>query len=80
MKLDEFAGQLDENEKSEYEALVAEAQAEGADPKPIRGKLARLASSVLKRLGEQPNPGPIIGEFNKAYLAALNSIRCATGY
>ena len=24
---------------------------------------------MLKRLGEQPNPGPIIGEFSKAYLA-----------
>ena len=44
MKLDEFAGQLEKNEKSEYEALVTEAQAEGADPKSIRGKLARLAS------------------------------------
>ena len=69
MKLDEFAGQLEKNEKSEYEALVAETQAEGADPKSIRGKLARLTSSVLKRTGEQPNPGPIIAEFSKAYLS-----------
>ena len=69
MKLDEFAGQLEKNEKSEYEALVAEAQAEGADPKSIRGKLARLASSVPNRIGEQPNPGPIIAEFSKSYLS-----------
>ena len=69
MKLDEFAGQLEKNEKSEYEALVAEAQAEGAEPKSIRGKLARLGSSVLNRIGEQPNPGPIIAEFSKAYLS-----------
>ena len=69
MKLDEFAGQLEKNEKSEYEALVAEAQAEGVDSKLIRGKLARLGSSVLKRIGEQPNPGPIIAEFSKAYLS-----------
>jgi hypothetical protein len=69
MKLDEFAGQLEKKEKSEYEALVTEAQAEGADSKLIRGKLARLASSVLKRIGEQPNPGPIIAEFSKAYLS-----------
>ena len=67
MKLDEFSSQLEESEKFEYASLVSEAQTEGADPKTIRGKLARLASSVLKRLGEQPNPGPIIGEFSKAY-------------
>ena len=71
MKLVEFAEQLEENEKSEYETLVAEAESEGADPKQLRGRLARLASSVLKRLGEQPNPGPIIGEFSKTYLAFL---------
>ena len=69
LKLEEFAGQLEENEKSEYESLVAEAKSEGADPKQLRGRLARLATSVLKRLGEQPNPGSIIGEFSKTYLA-----------
>ena len=69
LKLEEFAGQLEENEKSEYESLVAEAKSEGIDPKQLRGRLARLATSVLKRLGEQPNPGSIIGEFSKTYLA-----------
>jgi hypothetical protein len=69
MKLDEFTGQLEKNEKSEYEALVSEAQKEGADLKSIRGRLARLASLVLKRKEENRNPGPIIAEFSKAYLS-----------
>jgi len=29
-----------------------------------------LAIGVLKRLGETPNPGPIIGQFNQLYAAA----------
>ena len=47
---------------------MAESQA-GGDAKAIRGRLARLAVGVLKRLGQQPNPGPIIGEFNQLYAA-----------
>ena len=47
---------------------MAESQA-GGDAKAIRGRLARLAVGGLKRLGQQPNPGPIIGEFNQLYAA-----------
>ena len=32
--------------------------------------IARLAIGVLKRLGQNPNPGPIIGPFNQLYAAA----------
>ena len=60
---------MEEAEQTEYEALVAESQA-GGDAKAIRGRLARLAVGVLKRLGQQPNPGPIIGEFNQLYASA----------
>ena len=49
--------------------ISSRSKSEGADPKQLRGRLARLATSVLKRLEKQPNPGSIIGEFSKTYLA-----------
>ena len=69
MNLEQLIEQLEAAEQTEYEALVAESQA-GGDVKAIRGRLARLAVAVLKRLGQQPNPGSIIGEFNQLYAAA----------
>ena len=69
MNLEQLIEQLEAAEQTEYEALVAESQA-GGDAKAIRGRLARLAVAVLKRLGQQPNPGSIIGEFNQLYAAA----------
>ena len=69
MNLEQFIEQLEAEEQTEFETLVSESQA-GGDSKAIRGRLARLAIGVLKRLGETPNPGPIIGQFTKLYAAA----------
>ena len=69
MNLEQLIEELEAAEQTEYEALVAESQA-GGDAKAIRGRLARLAVAVLKRLGQQPNPGSIIGEFNQLYATA----------
>ena len=59
MNLEQLIEQLETEEQTEYEALVTESQA-GGDAKAIRGRLARLAASVLKRLDQQPDPSPII--------------------
>jgi len=69
MNLEQLVEQLEAEEQTEFETLVSESQA-GGDSKAIRGRLARLAISVLKRLGETPNPGPIIGQFNQLYATA----------
>ena len=58
MNLEQFVEQLEVSEQAEYETLVAESQ-NGGDAKAVRGRLARLAIGVLKRLDQQPNPGPI---------------------
>ena len=67
MNLEQLIQQLDQG--TEFETLVSESQA-GGDSKAIRGRLARLAIGVLKRLGQNPNPDPIIGQFNQLYAAA----------
>lgn len=69
MNLEQLIQQLDQDEQTEFETLVSESQA-GGDSKAIRGRLAHLAIGVLKRLGQNPNPGPIIGQFNQLYAAA----------
>ena len=69
MNLEQLIQQLDQDEQTEFETLVSESQA-GGDSKAIRGRLARLAIGVLKRVGQNPNPGPIIGPFNQLYAAA----------
>ena len=51
MNLEQLIEQLETEEQTEYEALVTESQA-GRDAKAIRGRLARLAASVLKRLDQ----------------------------
>ena len=66
MNLEQLVEQLEAEEQVEYQTLVEESQA-GGDVKAMRGRLARLAISVLKRLGETPNPGRIIGQFTKLY-------------
>ena len=69
MELEQLIQQLDAKEQTEFEALVSEIQAT-SDSRAIRGRLAHLAMRVLKRLGEKPNPGPIIGQFIKLYSPA----------
>ena len=66
MNLEQFIEQLEAEEQTQYQTLVEESQA-GDDSKAIRGRLARLAIGVLKRLSETPNPGPGIGQFIKHY-------------
>ena len=51
MNLEQLIEQLETEEQTESEALVTESQA-GRDAKAIRGRLARLAASVLKRLDQ----------------------------
>jgi len=68
MNLEQLIEQLEVEEQTEFETLVSESQA-GGDSKAIRGRLARLVIGVLKRLGETPNPGPFIGQFNRLYAA-----------
>ena len=63
MQLEQFVEQLEGTEQVEYQALVEENQ-NGGDDKAIRGRLAR---EVLKRLGEKPNPGPVIDRYTKLY-------------
>ena len=72
MQLEQFVAQLEGQEQVEYQALVEESQNGGGD-KAIRGRLARLAMEVLKRLGEKPNPGPVIGQFTKLYPPAQSA-------
>ncbi|MDP7281822.1 MAG: hypothetical protein QGG39_18320 [Candidatus Poribacteria bacterium] len=69
MNLEQLIQLLNQDEQTEFETPVSESQA-GGDSKAIRGRLARLAIGVLKRLGQNPNPGPIIGPFNQLYAAA----------
>ena len=57
---------MEDQESFDYQALVREYQ-NGADSKNIRGRLARLAITVLKRLHQPPNPGPIIAQFIQLY-------------
>ena len=66
MQLEQFVEQLEGTEQVEYQALVEENQ-NGGESKAIRGRLARLAIAVLKRMDQTPNPGPIIGQFIKHY-------------
>ena len=72
MQLEQFVEQLEGQERVEYQTLVAESQSEG-DSKSIRSRLARLTMEVLKRLGEKPNPGPVIGQFTKLYPPAQSA-------
>ena len=69
MNLEQLIENLQAEELATYQSLVDQAQ-QGADSKLVRGQLAKLAISVLKRLGQKPNPGPIIGQFSKQYFAA----------
>ena len=69
MNLEQLIQLLDQDEQTEFETPVSESQA-GGDSKAIRGRLARLAIGVLKRVGQNPNPGPIIGQFYQLYVAA----------
>ena len=69
MNLEQLIENLPADELATYQNLVEQAQ-QGADSKAVRGQLAKLTISVLKRLGEKPNPGPIIGQFSKQYFAA----------
>jgi len=66
MNLEQLIQHLQQQELVEYQALVQEVQ-NGADSKAIRGRLARLAITVLKRLDQPPNPGPIIAQFIQLY-------------
>ncbi|MBM80100.1 MAG: hypothetical protein CMJ78_05840 [Planctomycetaceae bacterium] len=66
MNLEQFVERLEDQESFDYQALVREYQ-NGADSKNIRGRLARLAITVLKRLDQPPNPGTIIAQFIQLY-------------
>ena len=67
LNLEELEKNLIDKEQEEYNALIDESRAVG-HIKTVRSELAKLVRSVLERLGEHPNPGPLIAEFASTYV------------
>ena len=68
MDLEQLISALESHEQTAYQVLVGQAES-GSQDKEVRSQLARLVIQVLKRLGQKPNPGPIIAQFVKRYPA-----------
>lgn len=61
MNLEQLIQLLNQDEQTEFETPVSESQAGGDSP---------FGHRCAEWLGQNPNPGPIIGPFNQLYVAA----------